>query len=235
MNIIFFNNFFCRNFGLLSFGEEAEEDEEQTDSFVQKNAGKSKSTHDVLDDPQLSKHTLDPSKSTEHENDPIEQQDQHSDDDLSLEEKAQRIRNKLKGKLKSLNNKDNANELITAEKPSVQASESDSDDFTSELEKERRIKRQIKAYIFAINFYFSISILFIHIFCIIFSDEIRDEIKALKKEYKTDRKVKEETIEVEEKSHNETGHKNEMVQEYLSEQRKYSNLKKDVPKKGDQR
>lgn len=46
-----------RNFGLLSFGEEAEEDEEETDSFVQKNAGKPKSTHDILDDPKLSKQT----------------------------------------------------------------------------------------------------------------------------------------------------------------------------------
>lgn len=48
----------CRNFGLLSFGDEAEEDEEETDSYVQKNAGKAKSTHDVLDDPKLSKETV---------------------------------------------------------------------------------------------------------------------------------------------------------------------------------
>lgn len=46
-----------KNFGLLSFGNEAEEDEEETNVFVQKNAGKAKSTHDVLDDPKLSKET----------------------------------------------------------------------------------------------------------------------------------------------------------------------------------
>lgn len=46
-----------KNFGLLSFGNEAEEDEEETNEFVQKNAGKAKSTHDVLDDPKLSKDT----------------------------------------------------------------------------------------------------------------------------------------------------------------------------------
>lgn len=46
-----------KNFGLLSFGNEAEEDEEETNVFVQKNAGKAKSTHDVLDDPKLSKDT----------------------------------------------------------------------------------------------------------------------------------------------------------------------------------
>lgn len=50
---------FSRNFGLLSFGEEAEEDEDQTNDFVKKNAGKAKSTHDVLDDPKLSKETGD--------------------------------------------------------------------------------------------------------------------------------------------------------------------------------
>lgn len=65
------------------------------------------------------------------------------------------------------------------------------------------------------------------------SDEIRDEIKALKKEYKSDKKSrqpKEEKKETVEKEHD-----NEMVQNYLSEQRKYSNLKKDVPKKGAER
>lgn len=51
-------SFSYRNFGLLSFGAEAEEDEEETESYVQKNSGKAKSTHDVLDDPRLSKDTL---------------------------------------------------------------------------------------------------------------------------------------------------------------------------------
>lgn len=44
-----------KNFGLLSFGDEAETEEQEAASFVQQNAGKSKSTHDVLDDPKLSK------------------------------------------------------------------------------------------------------------------------------------------------------------------------------------
>lgn len=48
-----------KNFGLLSFGDEAEEEEKEADDFIQKNvAGKSKSTHDVLDDPKLSKETV---------------------------------------------------------------------------------------------------------------------------------------------------------------------------------
>lgn len=43
-----------KNFKLLSFGEEAEEDEEEVDQVNQKFSGKSKSTHDVLQDPRLS-------------------------------------------------------------------------------------------------------------------------------------------------------------------------------------
>lgn len=44
-----------KNYKLLSFGEEAEEDEIEATEFVQKSGNKSKSTHDVLDDPKLSK------------------------------------------------------------------------------------------------------------------------------------------------------------------------------------
>ncbi|XP_046576029.1 spliceosome-associated protein CWC27 homolog [Haliotis rubra] len=43
-----------KNFSLLSFGEEAEEDEEQTDKASKTMRGKSKSSHDLIDDPHLS-------------------------------------------------------------------------------------------------------------------------------------------------------------------------------------
>lgn len=43
-----------RNFKLLSFGEEAEEDEEETAEANRKYSGRSKSTHDILNDPWLS-------------------------------------------------------------------------------------------------------------------------------------------------------------------------------------
>lgn len=51
-NKIYFHNF--RNFKLLSFGEEAEEDEEELIDVVKEYSGRPKSTHDVLKDPQLS-------------------------------------------------------------------------------------------------------------------------------------------------------------------------------------
>ncbi|XP_057657819.1 spliceosome-associated protein CWC27 homolog [Diorhabda carinulata] len=46
-----------KNFKLLSFGAEAEEDEEESSRENQKFVGKGKSTHDVLDDPKLSSKT----------------------------------------------------------------------------------------------------------------------------------------------------------------------------------
>lgn len=64
------------------------------------------------------------------------------------------------------------------------------------------------------------------------SDEIRDQIKSLKKEYKNDRKAKEEEKDPKSKDDDEKEHSNELVQQFLSEQRKYSHLKKDMPKKG---
>ncbi|XP_068149711.1 spliceosome-associated protein CWC27 homolog [Drosophila tropicalis] len=47
-----------KNFGLLSFGEEAEDDEQETNVYVKKNAGKAKSLHDATDDPKLSKEAI---------------------------------------------------------------------------------------------------------------------------------------------------------------------------------
>jgi len=43
-----------RNFKLLSFGEEAEEDEEESSEANRRYSGRSKSTHDILNDPYLS-------------------------------------------------------------------------------------------------------------------------------------------------------------------------------------
>lgn len=65
------------------------------------------------------------------------------------------------------------------------------------------------------------------------SDEIRNEIKALKKEYKDEKKSNEKVIP--EPEAKETEHDNDMVQSYISEQRKYSSMLKDLPKKGDAR
>lgn len=50
---------------MLSFGEEAEEDEEETNIVAQKLSGKSKSAHDNLADPKLSSETVETLKQKE--------------------------------------------------------------------------------------------------------------------------------------------------------------------------
>lgn len=147
------SNFFpSRNFGLLSFGAEAEEDEEQSDIFVQKNAGKAKSTHDILDDPKLSKETAQMT-SIGDADDLIELAARNAnDDDETLEEKAEKVRAKLKSSKRKIASESKteveANTPPLTKMPAdddVATDDSDSDIFTNELENERRAKRKKKA------------------------------------------------------------------------------------------
>lgn len=136
----------------MSFGAEAEEDEEQSDIFVQKNAGKAKSTHDILDDPNLSKQTVQVT-SVDDPDDRIEFAERSaSDNEAMREEKAEKVRTKLKGSKRKATNESKAD--IEPNTPPLEtkresggaaANDSDSDDFTNELEKERRAKRKKEA------------------------------------------------------------------------------------------
>lgn len=122
-----------KNFGLLSFGAEAEEDEQETNEFVQKVALKGKSTHDVLDDPKLSKDTLKIDKKRERSATPdIEEARIPDQEEIELQEKAELIRNKLKAASKS-----------TKEKRPKSSSESE-DDYLKDVESEKKIKKQKK-------------------------------------------------------------------------------------------
>ncbi|XP_018600436.1 spliceosome-associated protein CWC27 homolog [Scleropages formosus] len=92
-----------KNFSLLSFGEEAEEDEEMVNKVSQTMKGKSKSSHDLLkDDPRLSSVPVDGVKpsttswgSSEGVNDESKVEDEDYDSD-QREEMRQRISKKLK-------------------------------------------------------------------------------------------------------------------------------------------
>lgn len=129
----------CRNFGLLSFGEEAEEDEAETSQYVQKNASKPKSVHDIGDDPSLSKKTLAIETKNDDEEGRIEEHKVASDEEDAVKEKTDRVRSKLSSAAKSK----------VAEEPKVaaaKAEQSDSDDdLYGELERERKMKRQKEA------------------------------------------------------------------------------------------
>lgn len=128
-----------RNFGLLSFGEEAEEDETETNDFVQKNSSKSKSVHDAIDDPRLSKQAIQIDKRKESE-DRIEENPNDSDDEAKVKERTDRVRDKLKTSSKSSKAEKRPVEPVDEPK-----SDSDSDEFENELERERKRKRKNQA------------------------------------------------------------------------------------------
>lgn len=83
-----------KNFSLLSFGTEAEEDEEQVSKVSKKFSGKSKSSHDLIDDPRLS--SVPVLETKENENLPGKRRLQ--EDDESKEQKAniETVKKKLK-------------------------------------------------------------------------------------------------------------------------------------------
>lgn len=110
-----------KNFGLLSFGDEAEGDEMETDEFVKKTSGKSKSTHDVLNDPKLSKDTLNiPSTSSKKE-----KVAPASDDDY-VEEGPTEESNDVKGTTESIREKlKKSSKSKQKEKPSDDDEDSD--------------------------------------------------------------------------------------------------------------
>lgn len=86
---------YYRNFKLLSFGEEAAEDEEENKEISASLAGKGKSTHDVLSDPKLSSVPAvePPRKETSSED---ESDEKESEDEDKKAERLSRIKQKLK-------------------------------------------------------------------------------------------------------------------------------------------
>ncbi|KAI5745979.1 hypothetical protein M8J76_015994 [Diaphorina citri] len=116
-----------KNFKLLSFGEEAEEDEEEVDQVNQKFSGKSKSTHDVLQDPKLSKVPAVEGASKES-----------SESDLSGDENqagsSRGAIDAIKSKLKSQKSK------VSEEKAKSESSEEEGYDFYKERRKEKKKK-----------------------------------------------------------------------------------------------
>uniref|UniRef100_A0A2S2QGH4 Spliceosome-associated protein CWC27 homolog n=1 Tax=Sipha flava TaxID=143950 RepID=A0A2S2QGH4_9HEMI len=103
-----------KNFKLLSFGEEAEEDEEELIDAVKVFSGRPKSTHDVLKDPQLSS---EPAITDDYLKDDIIPT---SSSDLTSKINVDDVRSKLSSNGKNKN--------VTS-KPIHQSNEDDSDDY----------------------------------------------------------------------------------------------------------
>jgi peptidyl-prolyl cis-trans isomerase SDCCAG10 len=192
-----------KNFGLLSFGEEAEGDEEETTKFVQKTSGKAKSTHDLLNDPKLSKEvSMATSTATRDSGD--EGQIEEAERDTKTAEEIQEIREKVKSKLKG---KSKTDQERAAPPPPDQ--ESSDEDYLDTLHAEKRMEKKKKA------------------------EEIRKEIESLKKDYHADKRQKNKEREVEEKKSSVTKDTdNEYKKDYITEQEKYAKLKEKLPPKG---
>ncbi|XP_018328412.1 uncharacterized protein LOC108739157 [Agrilus planipennis] len=118
-----------KNFKLLSFGEEAEEDEEENVKVNEKFAGKGKSTHDILDDPKLSSETIEKVQETERNEEETE-----SDPLVQLE----KIRKKLKRDIKNEDKLHSKQSDKKEEKPSIKRSYFEDED----PEEERKRKKE---------------------------------------------------------------------------------------------
>lgn len=133
-----------RNFGLLSFGEEAEDDEQETTIFVKQNAGKAKSLHDATDDPKLSKEPLKVPKT-----EPAEIEESRLSDDYEepstkpTSSSSDAVKSKL-AKLSKASKK--------AAKPVEVKSESESDDgdMLMTREQEQRLKASSEKYVYSL-------------------------------------------------------------------------------------
>ncbi|XP_059214030.1 spliceosome-associated protein CWC27 homolog [Centropristis striata] len=139
-----------KNFSLLSFGEEAEEEEEMVNQVSQTLKGKSKSSHDLLkDDPRLSSVPAvnkkkkkgtpgDPAEEDDAAEDDVDDDDVDSDDEMDSEEK-QRMRELISNKLK----KDKVSEKSTEPGEEEREKKSSRSD---ELRKEaRQLKKDLQA------------------------------------------------------------------------------------------
>ncbi|TDG43980.1 hypothetical protein AWZ03_009615 [Drosophila navojoa] len=190
-----------KNFGLLSFGEEAEGDEQETTIFVKQNAGKAKSLHDVTDDPKLSKEAIKVPKK-EPESEP-EQNYEHLSDDCEEEPVTKSsinsdiIKSKLSRTSKPTSAKQPKREDIKSE------SEDDEDDvlMTQEEEKNQKISKE--------------------------KSKIREEIASLKRQYQMDKVIKDKQLSKEseknaKKDDIKGANENQYIKDFIQTKEKYT-------------
>uniref|UniRef100_A0A8C6LGS5 Spliceosome-associated protein CWC27 homolog n=1 Tax=Nothobranchius furzeri TaxID=105023 RepID=A0A8C6LGS5_NOTFU len=163
-----------KNFSLLSFGEEAEEEEEMVTQVSQTFKGKSKSSHDLLkDDPRLSSVPA-------SDNEAYDDEDDACADEEHDPERKKKIRELVSKKLKKEKGAESSD---------------------------------VPLYLFS------------------YSDELRKEVRQLKKELQAIKQRKDENV-------LELGKKkpsSEAVAEYLEERKKYEDLRKEKRKRSNNR
>ncbi|NXJ69108.1 CWC27 protein, partial [Rostratula benghalensis] len=133
-----------KNFNLLSFGEEAEEEEEEVNRVSQSMKGKSKSSHDLLkDDPHLS--SVPALKETSYHFKSIKEEEEHDEDADSVDDEAannerSQMKERIAKKLK-VDTSENAKQQLQEEETKT---EKKTTSRSEELRKEaRQLKREL--------------------------------------------------------------------------------------------
>lgn len=203
-----------KDFGLLSFGDEAEEEEEDLLEANKAFEAKAKSSHDLLNDPKLSSEVgikTDRKRKAEEHQDNKNDQDSDNDPDeenITKEKKEEVDMSALRKKLKKNSDKETkkSSKIVNEPDDDNDLDMDDEDDDAKEKKKRR--------------------------------EELIKEIKALKKEIRGD-KGKKETVEEDEDAKKKTAREeaeegNEMLKEFHKEQVKHASKQK-FPKKGSAR
>lgn len=203
-----------KNFKLLSFGEEAEEDEEESVILNKQLNNKAKSAHDRLSDPKLSSQpvidTSEPPNKKLKESDDV---DSESDDNAlqsseqiaaiakEKSEMTERVKNKLKkSKKTSESTKTGSTKAIDNEN----VEEEEEYNFGKELYEER--KKKVEA--------------------------IKKEIRDLKRTVQNEKKEKEADKKIENDKQEQKRKQSEMLKDYLQTQEEYKKAKQKIPAKG---
>ncbi|XP_011865776.1 PREDICTED: peptidyl-prolyl cis-trans isomerase CWC27 homolog [Vollenhovia emeryi] len=202
-----------KNFKLLSFGEEAEEDEEESSVLNKQYSGKGKSAHDCLSDPKLSSQSVvesaePPSKKIKEDR----SSDWESDDETRTPEELAASRKEKEALKERIKNKLKDSKKISQPKPTIENDETKDENINENEEieeyyfgKDRDEERKRKA------------------------EAIRKEIRDLKRSVQNEKKAKEmDRKQQTEKEEN----KSEIMKEYMETQEKYKKAKEKLPKKG---
>ncbi|XP_014478805.1 PREDICTED: peptidyl-prolyl cis-trans isomerase CWC27 homolog [Dinoponera quadriceps] len=210
-----------KNFKLLSFGEEAEEDEEESSVLNKQYSGKGKSAHDCLSDPKLSAQPVvepagPPSKRFKEDR----SSDWESDGEtrtpeelaaLAKEKEAmkERIKSKLRDSKKTLQSKPKVKDEVEKEETNNEDKEVEEEYYFG---KDRYEERKKKA------------------------EAIRKEIRELKRDVQNEKRAKKAEREQADKEENDKEHdekeKSEVMKEYTETQMRYKKAKAQLPKKG---
>lgn len=202
-----------KNFKLLSFGEEAEEDEEESVVLNKQFSGKGKSAHDHADPKLSAQLAVEPAGPPNKKKKEDRSSDWESDgEELTPEETAARAKEKedmkerIKSKLRDAKKPPVATKKLDDVKTTTIEPEAEEEEYYIGKERDDERKRQAEA--------------------------IRKEIRDLKRGVQNEKKAKEteekQKIEQEEKKEK----KSEIMKEYIETQEKYKEVKSKLPKKG---